>query len=540
MLARRFKPWLAWRHSLGARLVLLFALLALASSAIFVSGVQKAFGANWRVAVRPLIDDYVDRLAADIGSPPDVAKAQALTARLPLALRIEGPVVNWVSNPQAPGLAGMPMFMRHPMAPPPLAADAANDATPDNATAATTTAAEAPAWAGAHPGSTAAPGHGGPPWREGRPHRRRFAVAPEHAWLARSTADGHILQFALDIEGWASRSRSIGAATLALLLALLALAWWLVRRWLIQPLLRIGSGAQRFGRGDFSQPIVLQRPDELGALAGQVNRMAADLSSMLEGQRQLLLAISHELRSPLTRARLHAELLDEGGERSALLRDLGQMRDLIADLLESERLARPDSALQREATDGPALAALVASVRAELHPAFPQAEPQLNWLAPADLAQWPSGWVDRTRLALLLRNLLSNAWRHAAQAPTPPELRLAWEPAASGTSNGDPNGSLLMSLRDYGPGVAPEHLARLAEPFYRPDSARTRSAGGVGLGLHLCRQVAQAHGGRLEVALAEPGLRVSVRLPWPGAAGGAYNPTSASATQQPNNNPTAK
>jgi len=157
LLARRFKPWLAWRHSLGARLVLLFALLALASSAIFVSGVQKAFGANWRVAVRPLIDDYVDRLAADIGSPPDVAKAQALTARLPLALRIEGPVVNWVSNPQAPGLAGMPVFMRHPMAPPPLAADTVPEA--------------------ARPGS---------PGRDGHAHHHRLLMPPAKRVLATS------------------------------------------------------------------------------------------------------------------------------------------------------------------------------------------------------------------------------------------------------------------------------------------------------------------------------------------------------------------
>ena len=68
-------------------------------------------------------------------------------------------------------------------------------------------------------------------------------------------------------------------------------------------------------------------------------------------------------------------------------------------------------------------------------------------------------------------------------------------------------------MRDHGPGVADEQLARLAQAFYRPDSARQRTTGGVGLGLYLCRLVAQAHGGRLELRNASPGLAVRVVLP---------------------------
>ena len=68
-------------------------------------------------------------------------------------------------------------------------------------------------------------------------------------------------------------------------------------------------------------------------------------------------------------------------------------------------------------------------------------------------------------------------------------------------------------MRDHGPGVPEAALAQLASAFYRPDAARTRDAGGVGLGLYLCRLVAQAHGGRLVLANAQPGLRVELRLP---------------------------
>ncbi len=68
-------------------------------------------------------------------------------------------------------------------------------------------------------------------------------------------------------------------------------------------------------------------------------------------------------------------------------------------------------------------------------------------------------------------------------------------------------------MRDHGPGVPDEQLPHLAEPFYRPDSARTRSAGGVGLGLYLCKLVAQAHGGRFTLRNAQPGLEAVVTLP---------------------------
>jgi signal transduction histidine kinase len=71
----------------------------------------------------------------------------------------------------------------------------------------------------------------------------------------------------------------------------------------------------------------------------------------------------------------------------------------------------------------------------------------------------------------------------------------------------------LLTLRDHGPGVAEEELGQMAEPFYRPDAARTRASGGVGLGLYLCRLVAQAHGGSLVLRNAQPGLQAEVRLP---------------------------
>ncbi|MBT2326423.1 HAMP domain-containing protein [Variovorax paradoxus] len=395
-------------------------------AAVFLGGMQRAFSTGWREAAQPLVADYLDRLVAELGTPPEISRAEAMVVRLPISIRIEGPKVNWDSHP----------FRRS---------------------------------------------------------MRNFG--PRNGdWLTRSTADGHRVSFGLGTLPWQREPHGIGWITLALLLGLTALAYAYVRR-LLRPLDDIRAGAERFGRGAFDQPIPLRRRDELGDLAQRINTMAHDIQAMLDAKRALLLALSHELRSPLTRARLNAELLPatpEGeAERAALLRDLAEMRDLISDLLESERLASPHAALQREPVE---LAALVREIVSEA----PDGGRVVLELA-QDLPAMP---LDRLRIRLLVRNLLDNALRYGADAAEPPHIAL--RTAGQGVE---------LEVRDFGPGVDPAQLERLTEPFYRTDSARQRTTGGVGLGMYLCRLVADAHGGTLRVRNAEPGLAVSVVLP---------------------------
>ncbi|WP_371319829.1 ATP-binding protein [Variovorax sp. dw_308] len=417
-----------WRRSLRVRLVMWFLVLALLMAGVFIFGMQKSFSGGWAEAARPMLTDYADRLVAEIGTPPDVARAQALTQRLPISIRIMGPAVNWDSHP-------------------------------DQKTG---------------------------PWR----YERGLS---EDRWFVRPTADGHRIVFGWAPRIWQGAPHAIGWFTLAALLLLVVLVYAAVSR-LLRPLIDIREGAERFGRGEFAQPIPVRRRDDLGDLAQRINTMAHDIQGMLDAKRALLLALSHELRSPLTRARLNAELLPDApegaAERDALLRDLNEMRDLISDLLESERLASPHAALQREPVD---LAALIREVAAEL----PHGESIALELA-ADLPPRP---LDRTRARLLVRNLLDNALRYSAGAALPPRVLLE----AEGTG-------VRLEVRDFGPGVDDAQLEHLAEPFYRTDSARQRATGGVGLGMYLCRLVAEAHGGSLEVRNAHPGLAIAVRL----------------------------
>jgi signal transduction histidine kinase len=414
-------------------------MLALAMTALFVIGMQYALSVGWRDAARPLVVDYVDKLVLEVGSPPSIERAQALVQRLPLSVQIRGPQVNWRSNPESAS------------------------------------------------------------------HERRWR--DQNRWhqdeprlLQRTTADGHQIQFGLSMAAWNDRPRFVGWATLAGLLLITGLAYARIR-YMLRPLKDIRAGALRFGAGDFDQPIVVlrpQRPDELGELSASVNTMGADIHQMLEAKRALLLAISHELRSPLTRARLNAELLPETADvqvsREALLRDLSLMRDLVTDLLESERLASPHAALHREPVD---LAALVGEVVAGFTGA-----PAIGQEVSTEL---PILALDRTRIRLLLRNLMDNALRHSAQAPRAPLIRV--QPASSG--------GVSVSVRDFGPGVPEQQIEHLAQPFYRPDAARERASGGVGLGLYLCKLVVLAHGGAFAIANAYPGLEITVTLPKP-------------------------
>lgn len=424
-------------HSLRVKLVALFLVLGVALAATFIFGMQKALSVGWREAARPLIADYVDRLVAEIGSPPSVERAQALTQRLPVRVRISGPQVNWQSEPLAE------RFPRY------------RNQNED--------------------------------WQDSEPHL-----------LSRTTADGHHIELGISVAAWENRPHRVGWFTLAGILALTALAYGYVRR-LLRPLDDIRAGAQRFGSGAFGEPIPIRRRDELGQLAGDVNAMASSIHQMLDAKRGLLLAISHELRSPLTRARLNTELLPETDDvaprREALLRDLGEMRDLVTDLLESERLGQGHAALHLEAVD---LAVLVHEVVDAL------AQPAA--IAMELASSLPALQLDRIRMRLLLRNLLDNALRHSADAGQATRLTLGLATQAGGAS-------VCITVRDFGPGVAASALPHLTEPFYRPDTARGRAAGGVGLGLYLCKLVAQAHGGRLEIANAQPGLQVTVWLP---------------------------
>ncbi|MBV8379278.1 MAG: HAMP domain-containing histidine kinase [Paucibacter sp.] len=288
---------------------------------------------------------------------------------------------------------------------------------------------------------------------------------------------GLALVGATALGGWS------GWLTLPIWLAACIWAGFGLRRMLL-PLDGLQAGVRALAKGQFGHRIEFDGNDELGELAERLNQMAADTQSLIKGKRALLMAVSHELRNPLARARLHAELMEEGPSREALLAELALMRELISALLETERLGAGSKALRRSECDLVRLAEGFArpGLRIEHEETLPQVR------------------VDPPRMQLLMRNLINNALMHNEPLRGPVTVRLRKE-----------GPGLRLVVRDYGPGVPQSALARLGEPFYRVETS-TPTGQGVGLGLTLCKLIAAAHGSRLELRNVEPGLEASVLL----------------------------
>ena len=285
-------------------------------------------------------------------------------------------------------------------------------------------------------------------------------------------------------------------STLAVLI--LFLNYFMVNR-LLAPVRLLRRGVERIEKGELDFRVESNRRDELGELTDSINHMADTLQSMLEAKRQLLLAISHELRTPITKAKLRLELMPAGTERDQLGEDIDEIDLLITDLLEAERLNNEHAVLTEEPVY---LAKFVAGVAEQ----FSNYEGGLQLTVPDQDREFR---IDRLRMRLFITNLLSNAIRYGRNNPVRISLEFRDEAA-------------MLEVADQGEGIAEQHLSSISEPFYRPDSSRQRNTGGFGLGLYLCRLIAEAHGGEMLIS-SKPGAgtRIRLRLPSHSSAGQA-------------------
>lgn len=280
---------------------------------------------------------------------------------------------------------------------------------------------------------------------------------------------------------------------LTAIFSILFLAYKAVGR-LFHPIQIIKEGAKRIGQGDLSYRLPEIREDELGELTIEINHMAEEVEKLLEAKRQLLLAISHELRSPITRATVSLEFIEDPKIRESLRQDLEAMERLTQELLETEKLNSRHLRLQLEAAD---LRQLTEEVIEE------NFSRQRDRIKVEDLGEKVEVNVDIIRIKLVIKNLIDNALRYTTSSDAQVLVEIKNEDSFA-----------VFSVTDKGLGISPEHLPHLAQAFYRADASRQRKTGGYGLGLYLCRLVVEAHQGKLDIQSdVGVGTRVSFRLP---------------------------
>ncbi|MNF59826.1 Sensor protein CpxA [compost metagenome] len=300
-----------------------------------------------------------------------------------------------------------------------------------------------------------------------------------------------------ELDAWHRESLLWPLSALGIALVVLTLFSLLVTLSITRPLSRLRGAVHDLGQTTYQQNSLARlanRRDEFGVLANDFNRMGARLQSLIGSQRQLLRDVSHELRSPLARLRIALALAERATpeEREKLwprlTRECDRLEALISEILV---LARVDAdSASAEDVD---LNTLLGSLQKDAQLASPEqyirieAEPALH------LKGWP------TMIERALDNLLRNAQRF-----NPPGQPIDLSARREGER-------MVVSVRDYGPGVQPEHLAQLGEPFYR---APGQTAAGHGLGLAIARRAAERHGGSLVLANhPEGGFIASLDLP---------------------------
>jgi signal transduction histidine kinase len=247
---------------------------------------------------------------------------------------------------------------------------------------------------------------------------------------------------------------------------------------LLRPLRELNDGVTRLGEGELSVNIPRSTSDEFGALTDAFNQMAARVREMIVVRDQLLVDVSHELRSPLTRLKVALELMPDDAQRVRLSREVAEMERMITGLLELERL-RAGRGVTLVRQD---IVPLVRDVAGTFEDRAPGIEVTIEGARAVMLD------VDAEQLRTVLRNLLENAAKYSL--PDSHAIRVS----VSNNGNG-----VVIRVADDGAGIPGEDAERIFEPFFRVDRSRSKESGGYGLGLSICKRVMEAHGGRISV-----------------------------------------
>jgi two-component system OmpR family sensor kinase len=266
--------------------------------------------------------------------------------------------------------------------------------------------------------------------------------------------------------------------------AIVAPIGWLFARRLVRPIAGFALAAELLGRDPGGPILALEGPAEVGRAAHAFNRMQSRLRSFVDDRTAMVGAISHDLRTPLTRLRFRIEDVPDG-MREGMLAEVDEMEQMISSVLAFIRDASEPGS--REMLD---LRGILEDVVEDA--VFVGKRVVLEGTAAAKVE------VDPLGIRRLLGNLIENAVKYGDSA----KVRLF-------TSQQE----AFAEIHDNGPGLPEDELERVFQPFYRAPAARASGKHGTGLGLAVCRSIARAHGGDVQLRRGDRGLVAQVRLP---------------------------
>ncbi|CAB1060816.1 Two-component system sensor histidine kinase [Olavius sp. associated proteobacterium Delta 1] len=277
------------------------------------------------------------------------------------------------------------------------------------------------------------------------------------------------------------------------LLTLILAGAFLSIRWILKPVRWLNEGVREVSQGNLKYRVPLKRSDELRDLAAAFNDMTERIRDMLHSKEQLLLDVSHELRSPLTRVKVALEFMPDGQAKESITGDVVEMEKMINEILETARMHHLHGKLKVERV-------LLTDILKEVLPEFENQSPGVQ---ADDIPTGSAIQVDPEQIKIVFKNILTNAIKFSSPDSQPVSIRLKDRP---------PN--IVLQIADHGIGIPQDELPFIFEPFYRVDKSRTKDTGGYGLGLSLCKTIMEAHGGRIQID-STPNVGTTVTLFFP-------------------------
>lgn len=304
---------------------------------------------------------------------------------------------------------------------------------------------------------------------------------------------------------WAGATALVAAVTVSIF----------VSRRVVNPIRQMMQASRYIAAGHYRERVEVASQDELGQLARSFNQMAATLEQTEAMRRDLIGNVAHELRTPLASIKGYMEgLMDgvlpaEADTYQQVYREADRLQRLVNDLQELSRVEAGAFELNCRPLD---LTELIRQTASRLLPQFEEKGVALTVELPASL---PPVLADEDRVSQILLNLVGNALQYTASGGTV-IITAGMASARQIPTEHPPNeNQLLVTIRDNGSGIAPEHLPHLFTRFYRVDKSRSRAGGGSGIGLTITRHLVEAHGGHIwaESAGEGQGSTFSFSLP---------------------------